>query len=205
MWALAFALGAPLEEAQAFQRCYDRARRSLDVECAALLGYRWQQLTANVADESVTVPWANDLHHQVVDLLELCDAPGTTVTVRADATISCPRTVRLPCKHCGCMFESRYRGGRFRRTCSGLCYPYSPAPPQHPRGGVTVYAAGMYEHRRRGSTVGVEKYGQAVLCAYPDCLRLFMSTRGDEQYCADHAGKREQARRLRRSRPPKPP
>ena len=200
IWSLAFGLAASLENAQAFQRCYERARSDPDPSWAVLLAHSWQEFSANVPEDDVSVPWAHDLHHQIVDLLEHRNAPGRTVTVGAGATVTCPRTVRLPCKHCGYMFESRYRGGRFRRTC-GLCFSYSPAPPQHPRGGVTGYKAGVYRHRRAGRTLGVEQYGQDVLCAHPDCLRLFVSTRGDEEYCDEHHGKREHARRLRDSLP----
>jgi hypothetical protein len=100
------------------------------------------------------------------------------------------------------MITSLFRGRRFRRTC-GHCFPSALAPPGHPRGGLTGHKAGLYSRRHRGSTVGVEEYWQEVLCAFPDCLALFMSTRGDEQYCLEHKGNREQARRLRTSLPPK--
>lgn len=202
MWSLAFALGASRDEAHAFQRHNGRARSDPDPRWAVLLGFYWQQLAGGVADDAVTAPWANELHHRIADVLEQRKAPGRTVTLGQGKVACCPDTVRLPCRDCGHMFVSRFRGDRFRRTC-GVCFPYSPAPPQHPRGGLTLFKQGSYRNRRRGSTLGVDQYGQDVLCSHPDCLELFVSTRGDEEYCAGHQERREQARRLRRSRTPK--
>ena len=202
MWSLAFGLGASFEQARAFQHWYDRAVGDPDPGWAVLLAHRWQELARNVPDDEVTVPWATRLHHEIADLLERRDAPGKKVKLEAGKKITCPRIVRLTCKHCGWMFESRYRGGRFPRTCGGICFRNPQKAPRHARGGLTGYTAGMYTHRRAGSRLGVEQYGQEVLCSHPDCLRLFMSTRGDEQYCDEHAGKREQARRRRSRRGP---
>jgi len=206
MWSLAFGLGLSTEQARRFQRAYvlasDPAGESA-ASAAVLLGWRWQQLTARVADDEFTAPWAIELHHLVADVLVQRDAPGRTVALGRGEVAHCPDLVRLPCRDCGHMLVSNYRGRRFRRTCGGECYAYAPKPPQHPRGGVTFHTPGLYRKRRRGSTVGVEDYGQTLLCLHPDCLTLLWSTRGDEQYCASHAGRREQARRLRRSGPPK--
>lgn len=202
MWSLAFALDAQFERARAFQRYHDRAAADPDPCFAVLLAHRWQELMSNVRDDEVTQPWANRLHHEIADLLERRVSPGKVVKLGAGKKITCPHTLRLTCKNCGGMFESRYRGGRFPRTC-GLCFRYSPKPPDHLRGGLTGYMAGMYTHRRAGSRPGIKRYGQDVLCAHPECLTLFVSTRGDEEYCPAHRGKREQARRLRESRPAK--
>jgi hypothetical protein len=194
--SLARVLGASPEEALAFERVYESARNDLaDVRWATILGYQWQALCANVPDDDVAAPFVNELHHQIADLLEDAGAPGSAVRV-GGGSITCPTRIRLPCRQCGHMLVSEYRGGRLRRTC-GLCFPYSPAPPEHPRGGLTLSAEGVYPHRRAGRTLGVEQHGQDVLCAHPECLALFVATRGDEEYCPEHRGRREEARRLR--------
>jgi hypothetical protein len=202
MWSFGVVLGLTSEQAQRFQSLYETARDGNN-GAAVLLGHTWQQRTVHVDEDKPTTPWANELHHRIADVLEESDAPGRTVALRRGQSVECPTVVRLPCRDCGHTFISKCRGDRFPRTC-GKCFSYSPSPPQHPRGGLTLYADGVYRKRRRGSTLGVETYGQDVLCLYPVCLKRFVSARGDEEYCPEHRGQREQARRLRsRGDPPK--
>jgi hypothetical protein len=195
MWTLAVALGLSREQSRRFQSLYDHASEGKGPE-AVLLGISWQERTGHLDEGAVTAPWTTELHHRIADVLEERDAPGRIVALGRGESVQCPTVVRLPCRDCGHMLVSGYRGGHFRRTC-GLCFPYSPAAPEHPRGGLTLHVAGGYPNRRAGSTLGVEKYGQDVLCAHPECLTLFVATRGDEEYCPEHRGRREEARRLR--------
>jgi len=199
MWSLAFAVERDAERACRVQAFYDHAGKSA-IAALELAVWLRDQLLARIRDDEVTSPWANELIHELVDCIEQGAPPGTTHPKIGTSSSE----LRLPCQDCGCAFTSRFRGGRYRRTC-GKCFRYTPSPPeQHPRGGLVQFKQGVYPNHRRGQTLGVTEYGTSVVCDHPDCLVLVLVTRSDRNYCAEHlTTHREQIRRLRRRRSPK--
>jgi hypothetical protein len=143
-----------------------------------------------LGDDSVTMPWATLAIHELADHIE----------ATASEAIDQVESLRLACRLCGGPFASRARGGRFARTC-GRCFPYEPRLPEHARGGLIQVKRGPYPNRRKGQRFGVTEYATSVVCWHPDCLQLVLASTRDREYCDEHVGRREQARRLRAARP----
>jgi len=207
MWSLAFGFEPDSAKARAMEKRYCKARAyDGNPESAALLAAWLIQNMRRVLDGEFMHRWASDLVHELVDVIEKTAPPGTTVrNEKANIHFVTPNTLRLPCRDCGYVFESSFRAGGYRRTCSGprACFEYEPKVPDHPRGGLVQYKRGDYPKHRRGQTLGVAEYGQSVVCIHPDCLELFLVAGHNRDYCDEHLGKREEASRLRRSRPPR--
>ncbi len=206
MWALAFGFEQDSAKAKRVEKLYAEARASRSPAAVVALALWLEKHMGRVPAGDVTAPWATGLIQELVDLIEDAAPPGTTVrSEKANTHRVTPSMLRLPCRDCGCVFESRFRAGQYRRTCSGpgRCFKYEPKVPNHPRGGLVQCKPGNYPKRRKGQTLGVAEYGTSVVCGHPDCLELVLVTRRDRGYCDEHLGKREEARRLRRSRPAK--
>jgi len=186
MWSLAFAFESNVERARTVERLF----RHDSSKSAALLAHWLDKCMRSVDADDVTAPWATKLIQELVHHIE-----------RSSEALA-PETLRLPCRDCGMAFTSRLRAARYGRKCSN-CFPYEPTVPAHPRGGLVQVKRGGYPNRRKGQTLGVTEYGTSIVCAHPDCLELVLVTRSDRDYCNEHLGKREEARRLRRSRPAK--
>lgn len=205
MWALAFGFEQDSAKAKRVEKLYAEARASRSPAAVVALALWLEKHMGRVPAGDVTAPWATGLIQELVDLIEDAAPPGTTVrSEKANTHCVTPSTLRLPCRDCGCVFESRFRAGQYRRTCSGpgrRCFKYEPKVPNHPRGGLVQYKPGNYPKRRKGQTLGVVEYGQSVVCNHPDCLELVLVAGHNRDYCDEHH--RESARRLRQVRPPK--
>ncbi|MDQ3380554.1 MAG: hypothetical protein M3546_09560 [Actinomycetota bacterium] len=201
---MAFAFVHDSGKAKRVEDLYESARFSKNPKVAVLLARLLkEQWMSAVPDDEVTAPWAMELIHKLVNVIDEGAPPGTTVRLERDGEVfdeDAPSSLRLPCKDCGYAFESGFKRRRYRRTC-GRCFEYEPKVPDHPRGGLVVYKRGVYPKHRQGQTLGVVEYGQNVLCNHPDCLELVLVAGHNRDYCDEHH--RESVRRLRQVRPPK--
>ena len=169
------------------------------VELAAI----WQELVDEHEADAVFQPWAMEACHEIADVLEPFYAPGASVVIGSGSE-QYPRAVRLPCRDCGVLFESRFRRakdkgrGRFSRKC-GLCKPYRPREPRNARSRV-MYARGCYPASRPGIKIGAEQYGLAAACVYPGCDERFLTHVSNRLYCDAHCGLHPETRARDRRR-----
>lgn len=189
-WSLAFAFEHDARKAQRVAELYEAA--TADARSASLLARWLDERVARIPSAAVVQPWITARAHYLVSRVEGFEPLPPDL----------PNPLRLPCSGCRYVFESRLRGGRYGRLC-GECFAYEPREPAHPRGGLVMFKPSACPRRRSGQTLGVAEYGTSIVCAHPDCLELVLVAGKNRDYCREHVGRREQARRLRRVRPSK--
>ena len=170
------------------------------LRCAIEFTLAWQELMPEPEPDTVFHAWPLNACHEIADALEPVYRPGLAVT-----DVGCfPDSIKLPCRDCGGLFDSRFRGRRFARKC-GLCRPNRPREPANPRGGRVMYFRGFYPATRPGTKLAGEQYGQSVPCDYPGCEERFLTNRSDAKYCEQHREVHPQARaRAQRRRTERP-
>lgn len=186
--SLAYAFELSASSARKIEELYDGSAG--DARRALLLARWLDDRMARHDSDAVVAHWATQVAHEIADRVEF------------DPVLYELPNLRLPCRGCGHVFATRIWGGKWLREC-GICDDYAPKVPGHPRGGLVQVKHGDYPKHRPGQSLGVTEYGTSIVCAHPDCLELVLVTRSDRDYCNQHFGKREEARRLRRSRPAK--
>ena len=160
----------------------------------------------------LVAPEATEALQLIADAIQPV-TPGRTVVLPGTITVNgpvaqeahWPELFRLPCRDCGYVFWSRPRRGRLSRTC-GDCFEYEARAVDHPRARTVLHQEGFGYRSRRASepTIFVDAFGVNVLCAHPDCLRSFVASKPNSEYCEAHRrDHRQTLSRLRAEATPK--
>jgi hypothetical protein len=155
----------------------------------------WQELLEAVPVGRPLLTNLTATHHWFADRLEIVHDEGDLWA-----------TVLLPCRDCGVVFETRRRGGRYRRSCGKCRAPLGLALLEHgdlqgrglQRGGL-VYPRWHPSSPLKCPDAPVE-HSIAVVsvkCAHPGCDRTRVTPRRDVRYCDVHAGSASRVARHR--------
>jgi hypothetical protein len=173
--SLAYACTGSGEQAKCVRRLFERA--AAEGNFALLFRRWWQEKTlAPLPAGAVVQPWVTLVHQQIANRFASWQLLGD-------------QPLLLPCPGCGRVFTSR--PPRFARAC-GRCKAYTPSGQANPDGSRVMFSAGFYPAGPHGPS-----QGQSILCAHPDCVRVFLATSSQRRYCDEHQRDRKAAARAR--------